>query len=105
MEWSDDLGGLRLRMRREPNSPQNIVLEFDVRDRALLKNKPILKIIAVTQRQKDRCRARAEYAVASMRSGQWTPSAPTDRARVRSEETRSVIFVARVVALNAAAIS
>lgn len=54
MEWSDDLGGLRLRMRREPNSPQNIVLEFDVRERALLKNKPILKIIAVTQRQKDR---------------------------------------------------
>ena len=48
MEWSEDLGGLRLRMRREPDSPQHIVLEFDVRDRDLLKRKPLLKIYAVT---------------------------------------------------------
>lgn len=54
MEWSEDLGGLRLRMRREPDSPQHIVLEFDVRDRDLLKRKPLLKIYAVTQRQKDK---------------------------------------------------
>jgi len=54
MEWSEDLGGLRLRMRREADSPQHIVLEFDVRDRDLLKSKPLLKIYAVTQRQKDK---------------------------------------------------
>ena len=52
MEWSEDLGGLKLRMRREPESPQHIVLEFDIRDRELLTNKPVLKIHAVTQRQK-----------------------------------------------------
>lgn len=50
MEWSEDLGGLRLAMRREADSPQHIVLEFDVRDRELLKNKPLLKISATVQR-------------------------------------------------------
>ena len=54
MEWSEDLGGLKLRMRREADSPQHIVLEFDVRDRDLLQSKPVLKIYAVTQRQKDK---------------------------------------------------
>ena len=50
MEWSEDLGGLRLAMRREADSPQHIVLEFDVRDRELLENKPLLKISATVQR-------------------------------------------------------
>ena len=50
MEWSEDLGGLRLTMRREADSPQHIVLEFDVHDRELLKNKPQLKISATVQR-------------------------------------------------------
>ena len=48
MEWSEDLGGIKLRMRREPDAPQHIVLEFDVRDRELLKSKPVMRILAVT---------------------------------------------------------
>ena len=52
MDWSEDLGGLKLRMRRESESPQDIVLEFDVHDKALLTKKPLLKIRVTTQRLK-----------------------------------------------------
>ena len=52
MDWSEDLGGLKLRMRRESESPQDIVLEFDVHDKALLTKKPLLYIRVTTQRLK-----------------------------------------------------
>ena len=50
MEWSEDLGGIKLGMRRESEAPEDIVLAFDIHDRAPLKNKPVLKIDVVTQR-------------------------------------------------------
>ena len=52
MEWSEDLGGIKLRISRDANSPEDIIVEFDVRDRDLLVKKPKLKIEVVTQRLK-----------------------------------------------------
>ena len=54
MEWSEDLGGIKLRISRDANSPEDIIVEFDVRDRDLLVKKPKLKIEFVTQRLKPR---------------------------------------------------
>ena len=54
MNWSQDLGGIKLGMRRESEAPEDIVLEFDIQDRALLKDKPVLKIDVVTQRLEDK---------------------------------------------------
>ncbi len=50
MEWSDDLGGLRLRFSRDTDFPEDLTVEFDIRDRELLSKKPKLKIKFVTQR-------------------------------------------------------
>lgn len=50
MEWSDDLGGLRLRFSRDTDFPEDLTVEFDIRDRELLSKKPKLKIEFVTQR-------------------------------------------------------
>ena len=52
MEWSEDLGGIKLLISRDTNSPEDIIVEFDVRDRDLLVKKPKLKIEFVTQRLK-----------------------------------------------------
>ena len=54
MEWSEDLGGIKLRISRDANSPEDIIVEFDVRDRDLLVKKPKLKIEFVTQRLKSK---------------------------------------------------
>ena len=54
MNWSQDLGGIKLGMRRESEAPEDIVLEFDIQNRALLKDKPVLKIDVVTQRLEDK---------------------------------------------------
>lgn len=50
MEWSEDLGGIRLRMSRDADSIEDLRVELDVRDRELLSSKPKLKIEFVTQR-------------------------------------------------------
>ena len=54
MEWSEDLGGIKLRISRDANSPEDIIVEFDVGDRDLLVKKPKLKIEFVTQRLKSK---------------------------------------------------
>ena len=50
MEWSEDLGGIRLRMSRDADSIEDLTVELDVRDRELLSKNPTLKIEFVTQR-------------------------------------------------------
>ena len=52
MDWSDDLGGMRIRFSRDIDSPADIIVEFDIRARELLSEKPRLKIEFVTQRLK-----------------------------------------------------
>ena len=42
MDWSEDLGGLKLRISRDANSPQDMIVEFDVRDRDLLNSESSL---------------------------------------------------------------
>ena len=54
MEWSKDLGGIKIRTSRDANSPVDIIVEFGVRDRDLLAKKAKLEIGFITQRLKSK---------------------------------------------------
>lgn len=52
MEWSEDLGGLRLCLYRNPSRPETVIVECDIQNKDLLTTRPRLKIEFVTQRLK-----------------------------------------------------
>ena len=50
MDWTEDIGGIRFRLVRKKDSPEDVILEFEVQSDEVLSSKLKLKLYVITQR-------------------------------------------------------
>ena len=50
MDWTEDIGGIRFRLVRKKDSPEDVILEFEVQSDDVLSSELKLKLYVITQR-------------------------------------------------------
>ena len=54
MDWTEDISGIRFRLVRKKDSPEDVILELEVQSDEVLSSKLKLKLYVVTQRLKSK---------------------------------------------------